>query len=485
MPKLTAFYSSFRLLLIVIATMKISGTCAQLCPGSLGDPVVNITFGPGGGLDFTPPTAYQYTASDCPNDGSFTITSSTSHCFGDTWHTVNADHTTGHGNFMLINASYEPGDFFLKTVTNLCPNTNYQFSAWIMNVLSFQGIRPNLTFSIESPDGTILQSYSTGDVVQTEFPQWVQYGFYFSTPSDNAVIVLRIRNNAPGGQGNDLAMDDITFRPCGPIINSAIAGYTTDSVDLCEGDARIFTFTGNASSEYVKPAYQWQVSLDTGRTWTDIAGATDTMYVRQPIISAGIYQYRLAVIDQRFAGLTSCRIASNTLVINVHPYPDVNAGPDRIAIAGDTLQINAIVKGDDPSFTWSPPDYLSDVTITNPVSTPQQDITYTLSAESAFGCKTKDDLFVKVVKGIFIPTAFTPNGDGKNDHWHIPYLDPVFGAEVLVYNRWGQLVYHTKGQTVDWDGNLKGQPLPAAVYVYLIHFNNNRPDRKGTVTLIR
>jgi hypothetical protein len=108
------------------------------------------------------------------------------------------DHT-GNGAFMLVNASYNPSDFFVTTVTDLCPNTTYEFAAWIMNVLvPRNGIKPNITFSIETPSGTVLQQYMTGDVPETSSPVWRQYGFFFSTPTNNAVIVLRMTNNAPG-----------------------------------------------------------------------------------------------------------------------------------------------------------------------------------------------------------------------------------------------------------------------------------------------
>src|SRR6188472_1300903 len=81
---------------------------AQLCSGSLGDPVVNITFGSGGNNSgYTATNAYLYT-----------ITNSTANCFGNTWHTVSSDHT-GNGAFLLVNATLTPGDFFVTTVNNL------------------------------------------------------------------------------------------------------------------------------------------------------------------------------------------------------------------------------------------------------------------------------------------------------------------------------------------------------------------------------
>ncbi|MES1220662.1 MAG: gliding motility-associated C-terminal domain-containing protein [Bacteroidota bacterium] len=455
---------------------------SQLCNGSLGDPAVNITFGNGGSTGYTPTDGYTYTSTPCPNDGFYTITNYTSDCFGNTWHTVVTDHTGG-GYFMLVNASYTPGDFFLTTVTDLCPNTNYEFAAWIMNVLSIRGIKPNVTFSIETPDGVLLQQFSTGDIYETSRPEWKQYGFYFTTPADNPIIVLRITNNAPGGLGNDLALDDITFRPCGPIIKTAIQG-NSDTVDICKGNATQYTFTGDASADYVMPSYIWQQSYDSGKTWRDIPGANTLTYLRQPT-GVGRYWYRLTVTEQRSAGIPSCRIASNNLIINVHDDPFVNAGPDRILLAGDTIHLAAIVEGENPSYYWSPADQLSDINVPDAVATSTKNTTYTLFAESEFGCKNNDEVFIKVVAGIFVPSAFTPNNDGKNDRWHIPYLDPLLGATVSLYNRHGQLVYHTEGQTVDWDGNLNGVPQQSGTYVYLIHFKKKRPDMKGTVTLIR
>src|SRR5450432_2681980 len=136
---------------------------AQLCQGSLGDPIVNITFGSGsnpGPSLAAATTSYQYVFTDCPNDGFYTVINSTFNCFGNTWQNVRSDHTGDpNGYFMLINASFEPSAFYLYTVKGLCASTTYEFAAWIMNVLlqsacRFSGIQPNLTFTIENTDGT-------------------------------------------------------------------------------------------------------------------------------------------------------------------------------------------------------------------------------------------------------------------------------------------------------------------------------------------
>jgi len=477
----------YRVLLSIAAVFCFSPTIhAQLCNGSLGDPVVNINFGNGGGIsNYTPTNAYTYTSSSCPNDGFYTITTSTSGCFGSTWLTVPSDHTGG-GAFMLVNASVTPGDFFLTTVTDLCPNTTYEFAAWIMNVLARFGIRPNITFTIETPGGTVLQQYNTGDIAETPTAIWRQYGFYFTTPVNNPVIVLRMRNNAPGGIGNDLALDDITFRPCGPAVITTTIQGNSDTVNVCEGNTSQYTLTGAVSSGYVTPVYQWQVSNDSGVKWRDITGANALTYQRTPT-NAGSFWYRLTVTEQSAISFTACRIASNVVAINVHGKPVVNAGPDRILFAGDSVTLAATIAGESPSYYWLPPDHLNDAALLNPNAAPPLNMSYTLFATSKYGCTNNDGVFIKVAGAVYVPNAFTPNNDGKNDSWRIPYLDPLLGAVVNVYNRFGQLVYHAEGTTVDWDGNLKGMPQSAGAYVYHIHFkkNNGEVNMKGTVILIR
>jgi len=89
------------------------------------------------------------------------------------------------------------------------------------------------------------------------------------------------------------------------------------------------------------------------------------------------------------------------------------------------------------------------------------------------------------VAGIFVPTAFTPNNDGKNDKWRIPFLDPMLGATVKVYNRYGQIVYQVEGKTVEWNGTFNGEPQATGTFVYYISFNGRRKDMKGAFILIR
>ena len=324
---------------------------AQLCQGSLGDAIVNITFGagtnPGAPLKAAT-TSYQYLSSDCPGDGFYTVRTNTTSCFGNTWHSLSADHTGDpNGYFMLINASFQPSAFYLDTVRGLCGGTTYEFAAWVMNVLKPtscgpNAIQPNLTFTIERTDGTVLQSYNTNTMSTQASPTWQQFGFFFTTPANASDIVLRIFNNAPGGCGNDLALDDITFRPCGPQLTSMIAGNASSSVTICEGTARSFSFTCTVSSGYNNPSFQWQQSND-GNTWTNIPAATTTSLIQNftTTTAPGNYLYRLSAAEAGNMNSAQCRIVSKPLTVKVAANPITTVTSNSPVCENNSLALNA------------------------------------------------------------------------------------------------------------------------------------------------
>lgn len=153
---------------------------AQLCTGSLGDPVVKLDFGKGssahGSALGSSITSYSWTTADFPGDGYYTVEKKTN--TPGTWWTT-SDHTGG-GYMMVVNASFSITDYFYKnTVKDLCPNTVYEFAAWIMNLLRYNDTStPNITFTIETTNGTILATYSTGDIPRQSSAKWKHYGLY-------------------------------------------------------------------------------------------------------------------------------------------------------------------------------------------------------------------------------------------------------------------------------------------------------------------
>jgi gliding motility-associated-like protein len=371
---------------------------AQLCTGSLGDPIVNIafTFPSGSPVPLgNPTTTYNYVTTTCPVDGSYTLTANTSSCFGDTWHSVLSDHTgVPNSYYMLINASNQPGDFYVDTVKNLCSNSTYEFAAWIMNVQKSTAcggvtIKPNITFSIERTNGTLIQSYNSNNIANTANPTWIQYGFFFTTPSGVSDVVLRMRNNAPGGCGNDLALDDITFRRCGPLVTPSIVGLNIFDAVVCEGTTRTFNLLATVSAGFANPEYQWQQSFN-GSPFVDIAGANTLSFnaVFLPTSAIGVYDYRLAINEQGTGGVANCRILSKLLTFNLYQKPTVNIVGDTSLCIGQNILLTA--NSTATLFNWTGPNGF--ISNTNIATVNNAQIVhaglYTLVAKNSFGCET-------------------------------------------------------------------------------------------------
>jgi len=372
---------------------------AQLCNGSLGDPIVNIDFGRGSAVRGAPLAAgitnYRYSGSNV-DDGFYTIVNNTSG-MNQNWFTTN-DHTPGDtdGYMMLVNASHDPGDFYKVSITDLCPGTKYEAAAWIMNLLTgYDGKKPNITFWVETAAGNLIgQPYTTDSIPQSTTPQWLQYGFFFTTPAGTSEVVLNIRNNGPGGAGNDLVLDDITFRPCGPdVVVSASLGNT--SMDCCEGDDVNLELVASVSGDFLNPLTQWQ-SYD-GSVWRDITGeSTNRLQVSFADASPGNYLYRLAVGEPSTFGSERCRINSNVFTITVNPKPVPAARNDGPVCYGDDLVLTAQGGG---TYAWAGPNGFT----SSEQSPVIRNITaaaagvYKVTVISAAGCIQTDQTMVEVV----------------------------------------------------------------------------------------
>lgn len=195
--------------------------------------------------------------------------------------------------------------------------------------------------------------------------------------------------------------------------------------------------------------------------------------------------YTLNVVDGN--GCNS--LIPDQVTINVTPPIIVNTYPrDTIVYAGDQFSLLATSIG--TSYSWSPPIGLSSDNIPNPVLLVTSDISFTVTATTSAGCKGEGTVNIKVYKGpdIYVPTGFTPNGDGRNDIFR-PI--PVGIKEIRyfrVYNRWGQLIFSSAALNDGWDGRIGGMLQPTGTFVWMVQ-GVTRDDRvitkRGTVTLIR
>jgi len=371
----------------------------QVCTGSLGDPVVNIDFGRGD-AQIGPPFAssnYNY-VTDSPQDGSYTIARSTIG-MNSGWYDL-YNHTPGDsfGYMMVVNANWDPGIFYESNIPiDLCPNTTYEFAAWAVNMLKYSGVKPNITFMIVDINDQVLGRYDTGDIPDTD-PTWKQYGFLFRTTGGGQVRIRMVSNvtNTTGGGGNDIAIDDITFRPCGPLITSSIDGTGTQVIDVCENQNASIVLRANVEGSATLK-YQWQTQTETG--WADVPGAnSDTLPVTfTPGSKPGAYNYRLSAAEPGNFNSPSCRTVSPVMTINVTPLPVPKALSNEPVCLGESLILDVADatgsyewrKDGGPVFSTEKSPVISNVTAA-------MEGTYTVTIKGG-GCETSASVVVHTV----------------------------------------------------------------------------------------
>lgn len=632
--------------LLLCVPVKLS---AQLWNGNFGLPILNMDFGSGNSIPLPlNNSSYTYTGG-CPKPGKYSIEHFLFGCAEGSWIMLVGDHTGDHdGNYMLVNGATTPGTVYIDTISGLCGSTTYQFSAWIANCLqkfacSGSPVLTNLTLSIETISGTILASYTTGDLPVSDSKVWKEYGVYYSTPLTPIPLVVRIKNISGGACGSVFIMDDITLKPAGPAIDVAINGENISTIDLCMGYTSSYTFSSTYSAGYSDPVLQWQQSEDTGKTWQDIPGAKTDTYIL-PHRNDNVILYHMGISERSNTGNTRCSVYSNEIYTNVHKLPDhvplqkvlgclnkelvlksspdfstyqwngpnglqnlqpwlllnniqysdaglytvkltagfgcfkqdsfqvnispsttiatktlynicegtsinltatgdgayawnpaidlsnaaianpiatprdstqykvvltnaygcqdsaivtinvfkkivVSAGENKTILLGDSIVLDGSVKGTAVNYYWSSLGTITNSKLMQPVVSPTVETRYTLYAESTAGCgNASAAVTVNVYKDVFMPKAFTPNGDGKNDIYHVFTLDSYQLVSFTIFNRYGAKVFRTTNANIGWNGYLKGQPQETGAYTYYLvmkHVSGRTISKKGSILLIR
>ena len=500
-----------KLLLLTVFIAFSLHVAGQSCAGSLGDPVINQDFGAGPNLGLPLSfgiTNMSYATSNCPDDGFYTIANSligSGNCHQDTWHSLAHDHTGNpNGYMMIVNASRNPSIFFTQTANGLCPNTTYEFSSYILNLIKLSAVRPdvsqpNITFSIETTSGQVLATDNTGSLPSTDVPFWYKFGVYFTVPANVTDVVVKMINNAPGGNGNDLVLDDITFKACGPVIQQGFASITGNkSVDLCQGSNASYTLKAKVITNGV-PAYQWQQNYH-GTGWSDIPGKnSDAFDISFINADTGVYKYRLGVANGSAITEVGCRVYSSPLTVYVNPLPVVPAIAPTTVCQGYTLTLTA---SGGASYTWTGPNLPS--TNTNPLIitnvTSANSGIYTVQALSDSGCtsppvQTVVNVIPKVVAAISNNVAicagqstqltasggpfykWTPSTGLDNDHIANPIASPLQTTTYTVDVSNGGCDDNTRTVTVTVNNN----PVANAGFPIKL-FEGQTANLKGTAS---
>lgn len=190
------------------------------------------------------------------------------------------------------------------------------------------------------------------------------------------------------------------------------------------------------------------------------------------------------------AGNYTCHIVTpdcdTTVSFTIATFPglEISISHDTLITAGSSVTLLASGAS---LYHWEPEQWLDDPRSAMPVATPQAPITYTVTGYNAYGCKASKSVRIDINEALFVPNAFSPNGDGINDDFKIGNYGYHKLEEFRIFNRWGQEVFYTTDPGTGWNGSYKGKQADIGTYHYYIRILNPKGEvqtLKGTLTLV-
>jgi gliding motility-associated-like protein len=252
-----------------------------------------------------------------------------------------------------------------------------------------------------------------------------------------------------------------------PIVNAG------SDISICDKDSTILRATVTNSTAAV--TYEWQPVVAGG---IRLPNSSTTLV--KPLSTQ---QYILTVNDTYGCNFN----VKDSILVTVQPPVKAFAGNDTIAATGVPHQLNA---SGGTSYLWAPSGLLNNPTISNPLAILSGDTHFIVTVKDAAGCTGYDTIFIKVYAGntYYIPNAFSPNGDGKNDVFK-PLGVGIASTEYFrIFNRYGAIVFETTQSNKGWDGIFKGVRQPIGNYIWMIKgkgSNGKIIEMKGNVLLLR
>lgn len=267
------------------------------------------------------------------------------------------------------------------------------------------------------------------------------------------------------------AFDTVVVTVAQPIDITASANDT-----ICIGQSSQLNVTGATT-------YLWSPA-------TTLSSATSATPVAIPTLTT---QYRVIGFDSY-----NCFQDTAYVVVAVGQYPTVSLGADKILPTGTPLPLTTVVtNGPITKWLWGPSAAtLSCTTCPLPTATIKREICYTVEATNLYKCAARDTMCVKVFcegTQVFIPNAFTPDGDGVNDVLMVRAQGIRTVKNFRIFNRWGQVVFERNNfapndVAAGWDGTIGGKPASPDVYVYtceVVCENDISYTYKGNVSIVK
>jgi len=193
----------------------------------------------------------------------------------------------------------------------------------------------------------------------------------------------------------------------------------------------------------------------------------------------------------------NCFTDTGFVTIAVGKYPTVELGPDLTLSTGTNYSFIPVIQfGPIRDWLWTPSTNLSCTTCPSPIAIIKDEITYRVKVTTNYGCSASDTIYIKVFcesSQVFIPNAFTPNGDGRNDILMVRGTGILAVKSFRIFNRWGEIIFEKNNfppnnPIYGWDGMVKGQKVAPDVFVYtaeVICDNGTPYVFKGNVTLLK
>ncbi|MVT44586.1 hypothetical protein GO495_28600, partial [Chitinophaga oryziterrae] len=283
------------------------------------------------------------------------------------------DHTGNtNGAMLVVNSAYNPSKMYEKKVTGLCSGSVYNFSAWFLNVNienSFESLclsayqYAGVTFQVVDANNPTVElakfrTYAVSMMLPSSNYKWQRYGGQFTIPAGVTDVLVRIINNKPGGCGNDIAIDDISFTYCSPIITAGLVGSNTNLKEvLCEGTPDTLTSSILPVGYFKVPVYQWEMSDDNGVSWFNVPyGTARDSLLKIPAGAlkgtktvAADYLFRVRVYEKGIADSLGCANPSSPIKITILPMPILSLTKSQVC-AGAVVELEA--SGGFDRFEW-------------------------------------------------------------------------------------------------------------------------------------
>jgi gliding motility-associated-like protein len=292
------------------------------------------------------------------------------------------------------------------------------------------------------------------------------------------------------GQGQPIIIEQFTCNPSdtGIVSTTYLNQYGCDSIVIIETNLASISIdnisTTNANCLGLDGTVTFAINGGSAPYEITISNTNGIVSVGNSNIVSGLETGSYAVSIRDINGCST----SGNFEIEQNPLNSLVVSPTLSTIElGESVQFES--NPSDGIFSWNPPTYLDCDTCANPIALPDFDITYIISLKDDLGCFAYDTVTIQVKQpGIFVPSAFSPNGDNDNDYLLV--IDKNIAELVIfrIFNRWGNLVFESNDITQGWDGSYKGKAQDIDTYVYdleVILFTGQRMRISGHVLLLR